>query len=306
MHSAGVRPLAPSAHLAAVGARIVSALGGTWRDDRGVCRCPAHDDKVASLSIRVGTRSLLFKCFAGCETAAVLAALRSQRWVIPRLNDWQADDCRVSREIVRLECVRRLWRESRSLTGTIGEIYLNSRGIKVSAPALRFHPRCPIGKGPMVRFRPAIIAAVSRHDGICAVQRIFVEPDGFRLSRDLEVPKVSLGRMDDGAVRLSPAGPELGLAEGIETAMSATALLGIPVWATLGSSRLHAIDIPSSVRKLVLLADNDRAGHLAATRAQSVYARTGLEVVVEWPGDGLNDWNDVLEHKGCREGRGGR
>jgi DNA primase len=44
---------------------------GQWR-----ARCPAHDDSQPSLSVRetVGGGVLLF-CFAGCETADVVAAL---------------------------------------------------------------------------------------------------------------------------------------------------------------------------------------------------------------------------------------
>lgn len=57
--------------LAARTGRKPSKNGTGWRS-----RCPAHDDKVPSLSIGVGDdgRALL-KCFAGCATADILAAL---------------------------------------------------------------------------------------------------------------------------------------------------------------------------------------------------------------------------------------
>lgn len=43
---------------------------------RYIARCPSHDDRSPSLSIREGDdgRTLLY-CFAGCETADVLAAV---------------------------------------------------------------------------------------------------------------------------------------------------------------------------------------------------------------------------------------
>lgn len=43
---------------------------------RWICRCPAHEDKSPSLSIRETAEGrVLLHCFAGCETSDVLAAL---------------------------------------------------------------------------------------------------------------------------------------------------------------------------------------------------------------------------------------
>lgn len=38
------------------------------------CRCPAHDDKHASLTITKGRKCTLFYCHAGCSVDAILAA----------------------------------------------------------------------------------------------------------------------------------------------------------------------------------------------------------------------------------------
>lgn len=95
-----------------------------------------------------------------------------------------------------------------------------------------------------------------------------------------------------------PATDTLGLAEGIETAMAAIALLDLPVWSTLGAERLHQIAIPASVRRLVLLPDNDRAGRIGQRRAAEVYARGGIQVDTIWPPMPFNDWNDVLRAEG--------
>jgi RecA-family ATPase len=44
---------------------------GQW-----IARCPAHDDRNPSLSIKEGENgAVLLKCFAGCDTAAVVAAM---------------------------------------------------------------------------------------------------------------------------------------------------------------------------------------------------------------------------------------
>lgn len=45
-------------------------------DDRWLARCPAHDDRSPSLSLKeLSDGRVLLHCFAGCETSAVLAAV---------------------------------------------------------------------------------------------------------------------------------------------------------------------------------------------------------------------------------------
>ena len=39
------------------------------------CKCPAHDDRRASLSVNVGDKGIIFKCHAGCTKEAVLQAM---------------------------------------------------------------------------------------------------------------------------------------------------------------------------------------------------------------------------------------
>src|SRR5690349_16262513 len=49
-------------------------IGGTW-----TARCPAHEDRTPSLSIRdAGHAKVLVRCHAGCDQARVIAALRSR------------------------------------------------------------------------------------------------------------------------------------------------------------------------------------------------------------------------------------
>lgn len=287
------------ADLAAAGQQLVTALGGRWHQDRGICRCPAHDDRVASLSVRIGERTLLFKCFAGCETSAVLAALRAENRVVPRQERRQPVFITPRSGML----VRALWDEAFPLQQTIGAAYLRSRNLFVHPPALRFHPRTPRGRGRAVERRPAILAAVAGDKGLTALQRLFLRADGLGLARDLPEARLCLGRLWAGAVRLSAVEAELGLAEGIETALSATALLGIPVWAVLGSARFHVLSLPSQVRTVVLLPDSDRAGRIAAEKAHAAYSRCGLAVRTEWPWDGHNDWNDVLRRRCQQEER---
>lgn len=50
--------------------RVKQTGQGRW-----VARCPAHDDRSPSLSIRETENRILLKCFAGCGAADVVAAL---------------------------------------------------------------------------------------------------------------------------------------------------------------------------------------------------------------------------------------
>ena len=54
---------------------LVAGLKGRWHGSYAMCRCPAHADEKASLSIRQGNRGLLVHCFAGGRSEDVLREL---------------------------------------------------------------------------------------------------------------------------------------------------------------------------------------------------------------------------------------
>ena len=58
---------------------IVKALGGRRAGGGWMARCPAHDDREPSLSLRVADDGkLLIRCHAGCDQAWVIGILRSR------------------------------------------------------------------------------------------------------------------------------------------------------------------------------------------------------------------------------------
>ena len=127
-----------------------------------------------------------------------------------------------------------------------------------------------------------MLAAISGPDGmVTAVQRIYLRPDGLGKAAVSE-PKLSRGRMRHGTCRLAPAERELGLAEGVETGLSAMELHGIPVWVAY-RTRMDAIAIPDAVERLVIFADNGRAGAQAAERAATQHALPGRAVEIKPP-----------------------
>ena len=55
---------------------ILSRLERVRPTHRGwTARCPAHDDRSPSLSLRAGERAILLKCFAGCPVVDICRAL---------------------------------------------------------------------------------------------------------------------------------------------------------------------------------------------------------------------------------------
>jgi putative DNA primase/helicase len=97
------------------------------------------------------------------------------------------------------------------------------------------------------------------------------------------------------AVRLAPAGPVLGVAERIETALAAQLLFGFPVWACLSAGQLTTFEPPTGTQRLVVCGDNDADGigqRAAYTLAAQLATRLALEVRI--PDQADIDWNDVL------------
>jgi putative DNA primase/helicase len=79
-------------------------------------------------------------------------------------------------------------------------------------------------------------------------------------------PKKIIGAPKGGTIRLCLAGEEIGLAEGIETAIAARAIFNVPVWSFLSASLAPFIELPDTIKRVHIFADNDEAGHKAATK----------------------------------------
>ncbi len=272
------------------GRLLVERLGGRWTANGGLCRCPAHDDRSPSLSVRPGRTRLLLHCFAGCDAASILRALTRTRLLEPGAPVAAAGPDRGSRDAFLQASAIRLWGAARPAAGTPAQAYLEARGLGADSPELRFHPRTPEGAKPLTRYRPALVAAVRDESGIVAVHRTFLAP---RAGAMRARAKCGLGPFGRGAVRLGGAGTRLGLAEGIETALSASALFEVPCWATLGTERFGLVAVPACVDELHLFLDNDAGGCRAETLARAAYPAIAA-IEAHYPPRAGDDWNDVL------------
>ena len=286
----------PNRSLAETARRICESRGGKWSGTKGMACCPAHDDRTPSLGVSLGRQAILFHCFAGCDQQNVLAALAREGFEAPALfsgsaitNEPESTSTRKPSAVAL-----RIWRDAQPLRASPAKAYLESRGILAASPALRFHPRTPLGPKGRARFLPAMIAAVSLDEGPIAIHRTFLSTEASGKAA-FEKPKRALGALGEAAVRLfAPVSGKLGLAEGVESAMSAYALTGIPVWATLGNERFGLVSVPESVTELHLFVDRDAGGELATSRGLAAYAREGRTIHVRKPSSRDSDWNDEL------------
>lgn len=274
------------------GRRLVERLGGRWSGNAGLCRCPAHDDRRPSLSVRIGRTSLLLHCFAGCSAADILRLLRAAGRPVEAMSGTSSSESGTAAQAERSRTAAiRLWGGARSIAGTPVERYLEGRGLAVGTSELRYHPRTPHGPHPLTRFRPAMIAAVRDEAGVLAVHRTFLGAQRAKLA-PIHEPRCGLGRFGSGAVRLGGSASRLGLAEGIETALSASAMFGLPCWATLGTERFRLVALPDEVEELVLFLDHDAGGRRAEVLARETFPKLAIEA--RYPEERGADWNDVL------------
>jgi hypothetical protein len=283
--------------LADTARRICESRSGKWSGTKGMACCPAHDDRTPSLGVTLGRKAILFHCFAGCDQQSVLAALAREGIDGPALFAGGSELAAPPASSVRRSSAAALniWREATPLPGSPAKTYLEGRGILAASPALRFHSRTPLGPKGQTRFMPALIAAVSLDEGPIAIHRTFLAQD-LSGKAGFTKPKRALGTLGAAAVRLfAPIHGQLGLAEGIESAMSAYALTGVPTWATLGNERFGLVAIPESVTELHLFADHDEGGKLAAERGVAAYSTDGRTVGVRRPSAVGSDWNDELQ-----------
>jgi putative DNA primase/helicase len=174
--------------------------------------------------------------------------------------------------------------------------YLQRRGLSVTSPVLRGDPRCPYfdDDGELVGHFPAVVAPIVGPDGsLQSAHRIY---DAEIKPRKKSLPPVNT--IAGGAVRLFEPTDELGVAEGIETALAAHELLNVPMWAVLTANGVQSFQPPAGLLRLHVYADNDSnfTGQAAAYALAHRLGREhrGLIVEVHIPPVADTDWLDVL------------
>lgn len=183
------------------------------------------------------------------------------------------------------ETLRKIFKESSpAKKGDPVHRYLLSRGLH-SMPAML---RCgKLWEAETKKECDTMLAVFSLPDGEAAtMHRTFLGNAG---KLDIEHPKrflPTLKPLAGGSVRLYDAGPILGVAEGLETAIACHEQYSIPVWATIGTSMMATFEPPKEVEKLIVFSDNDEnyAGQRAAYKlANRTVIDKKIPVSVEVP-----------------------
>ena len=193
--------------------------------------------------------------------------------------------------------------------GDLAHKYLASRGVAemIYPDALRFAPKLRDGDGGI---RPCLVAMVGVHGDLkengqqryATMHRTFLRPDGLAKAEMERPRKIMPGTVPPGAcVMLSewPGYGTIGIAEGIETAMSASMMFGIPVWSALTAGGVAKWIPPVGAEEVVIFADNDdnftgqRAAYTLANSIKANKATADIKVNVQTPEEIGKDWADM-------------
>jgi putative DNA primase/helicase len=199
----------------------------------------------------------------------------------------EADDA------IRIGSALQIWGGVVPLRGSLAELYLACRGIRVPDEALEvlgFHPYCPFGG----RRAPALVALIQ--------DTTTGEPVGVhrrQLTRDAAAagPPLSLGPKSGGVIRLSPAmSAELTIGEGVETCLAGMMLGSGPTWSVLDAGGISNFIVHEHVHHLTILVDHDVSGtgQRAAAACRDRWFAAGKRVRLAMPDTPGQDFNDLL------------
>ena len=253
------------------------ALGAVRQGRELRMACPVHDSSPETLALRRGKATALWHCHAGCATDEVRDALLAMG-VLQRLETGTYRPPQTAEPAPGLPSwILPVWNAAMPIGGTPAAEYLLRRNLKPPwPPALRWD-----------RQRRRMLAAVVRDDRLA----------GLHVTRLPAKERTHHGTVRGGVIRLAraPRNGVLALAEGVETALAYMALSGHPTWSALSSAGLAAVVLPAGVQRLVIAADFDGSGLVAAESLEKRARDEGVpEVHIDVPSRYRSDWADVL------------
>ena len=144
---------------------------------------------------------------------------------------------------------------------------------------------------------PVMVCKIDDHAGSRAVNLhlTFLTLDGRKANIN-PAKRVMRGPLPDGcAIRLGPIKTKMGVAEGIETAISAAIMFDMPVWACVNGNLLSKWIPPAQAEQITVFGDND-ANYCGQAKAYHLANRLEVQfkrrVTVMIPAVVGEDWND--------------
>lgn len=177
--------------------------------------------------------------------------------------------------------LNRVWAEATAPDQAI--IYLESRGIPrwviQRMKDVRGHDKLfytDMSRPSNVSYIPAMVSLIRNAKGeAISIHRTYIGKD-----KKIMPPTE---KITGGCIRLGEPEQSLVLAEGVETALAAWAITGIPAWATISAHGMEEFTaIPKHVTQVIVCADNDYSftGQAAAFKCAR-YMKTRLKIDTE-------------------------
>jgi len=223
---------------------------------------------------------------AAREVDAIIGHVRA---VEPKPDRTEKDKVNALRRL--LEC------SGRVIQGSASWDYLNRRCGHPGAILGDLRHHAGLKHSTSGKTFPALLAILRYPDGSGAcVHRTFLSPEGTKAPIDpvrmiMPAPLPLAG----SAIRLGLGAERLGIAEGLETAVCAGKLFGLPVWSAISANGMKEWQPPEGVRSVVIFGDNDLSltGQEAAFDLGKKLRLKGIDVEVQIPGAPGTDWADV-------------
>lgn len=253
---------------------------GTW-----ICVCGSGD----GMKLLTLTQSKSFSAI--CAEVDQLIGNNYQRINVPSNSSAARQRQRVISKFSKLLDLR----------GTSAAGYLLQRGIsRLPAEGIRF---CDRQRHAGRVYQALYALATDDKAELCYLHQTLL--DGDRRA-DIDSAKRLKSLQEDSyldharsvAIRMFPVSTTIGIAEGIETALSCYQVYGVNTWAVINSGFMKKFRVPAGVKHLIIFADMDKhsaTGHAAAFECAhaNLLAKNDLvKVSIRWPDNG--DFNDML------------
>ena len=209
------------------------------------------------------------------------------------------------------ESIQKMWKESKKPTlGSPVWNYLKSRGLNPRSSSIQNNIRESVSFASGKEW-PVMLAEVRDRSGkLITLHRTFLTEEGKKApmencKRLMKLPKgssisssaIGFGNTDESIV---------GVAEGIETALSIVVATGYPCFAAISANGVVSFQPPTGAKVVLIFADKDASetGQKAAEKARERLASEGYHAIVLLPFEEIPegvkgiDWNDVLVNNG--------
>ena len=235
------------------------------------------------------------------EPAAAIEFCELQGWLSAPLKSGPAQTSQSKEVEASRAKAQLLWANSQPLDGTVGETYLQTRGLTPSyGPHLRFHAKGTSG-------HPSLVAAfVMPETGeITAVQTTALMADGSGKA-GIKPPRRTIGSPEGAGivVQANPTATKIVMAEGVETALSLRAAAPDAEIVAYGpKNNLVNASIDPRFTHVLIAADQDAPKEVE--KLADKLRCTGKQVRVIFPATAdANvrkgyDFNDLLREKGA-------